>query len=48
MEHKKNPVGELEVLLAFMGDEAGKLGLVKIVSEFGLLPIGSTEPFKRT
>lgn len=48
LEHKKNPVGELEVLLAFMGEEAGKLGLVKIVSEFGLLPIGSTEPFKRT
>lgn len=48
LEHKKNPVGELDVLLGFRGDEARKLGLVKIISEFGLLPVGSREPFKRT
>lgn len=48
LEHKKNPVVELEVLLAFMGHEAGKLSLVKIISEFSLLPVGSMEPFKRT
>lgn len=48
LEHKKNPVAGTGRSVRFRGDEARKLGLVKIISGFGLLPVGSREPFKRT
>lgn len=39
-------LGNWKFCWVLVGDEAGKLGLVKIVFKFGVFPVGSREPFK--
>lgn len=39
-------MGNWKFCWILVGDEAGKLGLIKIIFKLGVFPVGSREPFK--